>query len=118
MQHLVWKTLSATGVTDAAKAATESLVSMAARQLTEAATAELERRWAAAAGSGPGSRKRPAPARHPRRGSGAGKPGMSPRPGRAASAARDGSACDEDSIRRLRAAIAALDASIDTLGAR
>lgn len=114
MQQLVWKTLNATGVTGAAKAATEGLVSMAARQLTEAAAAELERRWAgAAAGAGAGQRKRPGSARPSRRGSGAAYPDASPRPGRAAPAAPD-----EDSLRRLRAAIVALDARIDTLGTR
>ena len=114
MQQIVWKTLHATGVTNAARSATESLVSMAARQLTEAATAELERRLTSGStGSGAGGRGRKRPAGSPRPGGRAvtGYPAVSlPRRGAADR--------DQDSLRQLRIAIAALDATIDGLATR
>ena len=113
MQQLLWKTIRATGVTDAAKTATETVVSMATRKLTEAATAEFERRWMSAAAESR-AHKPASPARKP----------ASPARERAEPVRRPGKEAatvtadrDQDSLRRLRASIAALDARIDTLAA-
>ena len=101
MQQLLWRTIQATGVTDAAKSATEAVVSMATRKLTEAATAEIERRWvSAAASTDHRTRSQAGGARRPPRSTG---PATSDP--------------DQESIRRLRATIAALDARLDTLDA-
>lgn len=118
MQQFLWRTFQATGVPDAAKAATESLVSAAARQLTEAATAEFERRWVnAATGVDSRSRKsRRVGDRPSRRGAGSrGSTGR--RPAFPPSGSHAGAVRDEESLRRLRAAIAALDDKIDSLSA-
>lgn len=114
MQQFVWKTLHATGVTSAAKSATEGLVSMAARQLTEAAGAELERRLTSGSTgqkANPRGRGRTSGNRRPAARGGAGYPTVPPRQ-------RSAENRDQDSLRQLRATIAALDATIDGLSRR